>query len=162
MLFEGFVAMMALISACVLVPADYFAINAPADVFAGLGMEPVNVPWLAAAVKENIQGRTGGSVSLAVGMTYVFSSLPHMKGMMAYWYHFAIMFEAVFILSAVDAGTRNRKGIAAIFHRHLSSKIQGHKMGARGDHRRAPFLGLLGIPPVHREHRDDLAALRDE
>ncbi len=106
MLFEGFVAMMALISACVLVPADYFAINAPAEVFAKLGMEPVNLPWLAEAVQENIQGRTGGSVSLAVGMAYVFSSMPHMKGMMAYWYHFAIMFEAVFILSAVDAGTR--------------------------------------------------------
>ncbi len=53
-----------------------------------------------------MQGRPGGAVSLAVGMAYIFSSVPFMKGMMAYWYHFAIMFEAVFILTAVDAGTR--------------------------------------------------------
>ncbi|MCL4500319.1 MAG: carbon starvation protein A, partial [Deltaproteobacteria bacterium] len=53
-----------------------------------------------------IQGRPGGAVSLAVGMAYIFSSIPFMKHLMAYWYHFAIMFEAVFILTAVDTGTR--------------------------------------------------------
>jgi carbon starvation protein len=106
MLTEGFVAMMALIAACVLVPADYFAINAAPKVFQTLGMVPVNLPSLATQVGEQVQGRPGGAVSLAVGMAYIFSSVPIMKGMMAYWYHFAIMFEAVFILTAVDAGTR--------------------------------------------------------
>lgn len=106
MLTEGFVAIMALIAACVLVPADYFAINAAPAAFAKLGLSTVNLPELAAQVGEQVQGRPGGAVSLAVGMAYIFSSVPFMKGMMAYWYHFAIMFEAVFILTAVDAGTR--------------------------------------------------------
>jgi carbon starvation protein len=69
-------------------------------------MTPVILPHLAHDVSENIQGRPGGAVSLAVGMAYIFSSVPFLEGMMSYWYHFAIMFEAVFILSAVDAGTR--------------------------------------------------------
>lgn len=106
MLVEGFVAMMALIAACVLIPADYFAINAVPAVYAKMGMTPVNLPDLATQVGEQVQGRPGGAVSLAVGMAYIFSSVPFLKGMMAYWYHFAIMFEAVFILTAVDAGTR--------------------------------------------------------
>ncbi|MCL5236414.1 MAG: carbon starvation protein A [Nitrospirae bacterium] len=106
MLVEGFVAIMALIAACVLVPADYFAINTAPAVFQKLGMQAVNLPELAQAVGEKIQGRPGGAVSLAVGMAYVFGSIPFMKGLMSYWYHFAIMFEAVFILTAVDTGTR--------------------------------------------------------
>lgn len=106
MLTEGFVAIMALIAACVLVPADYFAINTVPAVFAKLGMTPVNLATLSQEVGETIQGRPGGAVSLAVGMAYIFSSVPFLKGLMAYWYHFAIMFEAVFILTAVDTGTR--------------------------------------------------------
>src|SRR6266702_4537768 len=106
MLFEGVVAIMALIAACVLVPADYFAINTTAAAYGKLGMVPVHLPELAAAVGEKIQGRTGGAVSLAVGMAYIFSSIPFMKHLASYWYHFAIMFEAVFILTAVDTGTR--------------------------------------------------------
>ncbi len=106
MLVEGFVAIMALISACVMVPADYFAINSAPAAFEKLGMTPVNLPELSQAVGEKIQGRPGGAVSLAVGMAYIFSSVPFMKGLMSYWYHFAIMFEAVFILTAVDTGTR--------------------------------------------------------
>jgi carbon starvation protein len=106
MLTEGFVAIMALIAACVLVPADYFAINAAPAAFAKLGIATVDLPRLAAEVGEQIQGRPGGAVSLAVGMAYIFDAVPFFKGMMAYWYHFAIMFEAVFILTAVDAGTR--------------------------------------------------------
>ncbi len=106
MLVEGFVAIMALIAACVLVPADYFAINSAPAVFDKLGMAVVNLPDLAAQVQEKIQGRPGGAVSLAVGMAYIFSAVPFMKGLMGYWYHFAIMFEAVFILTAVDTGTR--------------------------------------------------------
>jgi carbon starvation protein len=106
MLLEGFVAIMALTAACVLVPADYFAINAAPAAFAKLGMSVVHLPDLAAAVGEKIQGRPGGAVSLAVGMSYIFASIPFMKNLMGYWYHFAIMFEAVFILTAVDTGTR--------------------------------------------------------
>lgn len=106
MLTEGFVAVMALIAACVLIPADYFAINAPADKFAALGMAVQDLPHLEAQVHENLMHRPGGSVSLAVGMAHIFSQIPWMDNLMAYWYHFAIMFEAVFILSAVDAGTR--------------------------------------------------------
>jgi carbon starvation protein len=106
MLTEGFVAIMALIAACTLVPADYFAINSRPDVFAKLGMQVQDLPQLAADVQENLAGRVGGAVSLAVGMAHIFSQVPFMKGLMAYWYHFAIMFEAVFILTAVDTGTR--------------------------------------------------------
>ncbi|MBU5638964.1 carbon starvation protein A [Geomonas sp. Red69] len=106
MLVEGFVAVMALIAACALLPTDYFAINAAPAAYAKLGLIPVNLPELSREVGEQVQGRPGGAVSLAVGMAYIFSSVPFMKSMMAYWYHFAIMFEAVFILTAVDAGTR--------------------------------------------------------
>ncbi|HTP29254.1 MAG TPA: carbon starvation protein A [Anaeromyxobacteraceae bacterium] len=106
MLVEGLVAIMALIAACTLAPADYFAINTAPAVFAKLGMTPVHLPELARAVGEKLQGRAGGAVSLAVGMTHIFSGLPFMKHLASYWYHFAIMFEAVFILTAVDTGTR--------------------------------------------------------
>ena len=106
MLVEGVVAIMALVAATVLVPADYFAINTSAAAYAKLGLSPVHLPALATAVGEQIQGRPGGAVSLAVGMAYIFSSVPFMKTLTSYWYHFAIMFEAVFILTAVDTGTR--------------------------------------------------------
>ena len=106
MLVEGFVAIMALTAACVLVPADYFAINAAPAAFAKLGMTPVHLGALSQEVAETLQGRPGGAVSLAVGMAYIFSSVPFLKSLMAYWYHYAIMFESVFILTAVDAGTR--------------------------------------------------------
>jgi len=106
MLMEGFVAIMALIAACVLMPADYFAINTKPEVFATLGMTTVDLARLSAAVGENITGRPGGAVSLAVGMAHIFASMPIMSHLMDYWYHFAIMFEAVFILTAVDTGTR--------------------------------------------------------
>lgn len=106
MLTEGFVAIMALIAACTLVPADYFAINASPAAFAKLGMTVQDLPALSAAVQENLVGRPGGAVSLAVGMAHIFSSMPFMNHLVAYWYHFAIMFEAVFILTAVDTGTR--------------------------------------------------------
>src|SRR5665811_1904355 len=97
---------MALIAACVLVPADYFAINAVPAVFAKLGMTTVHLADLSKEVGETLQGRPGGAVSLAVGMAYIFDGIPVLKGLMAYWYHFAIMLEAVFILTAVDTGTR--------------------------------------------------------
>ncbi|MEI6914502.1 MAG: carbon starvation protein A [Armatimonadota bacterium] len=106
MAMEGFVAMLALIAACALHQADYFAISTPPLVWAKLGMTPVELPALSKAVQENLVNRPGGSVTLAVGMASVFSGLPGMKSLMAYWYHFAIMFEAMFILTTIDTGTR--------------------------------------------------------
>jgi len=107
MITEGFVAIMALIAACTLMPADYFAINSTHEAFAKLGMEVQDLPALTAAVGEvDLTGRTGGAVSLAVGMAHIFGRIPFIEHLMAYWYHFAIMFEAVFILTAVDTGTR--------------------------------------------------------
>lgn len=67
---------------------------------------PVELPQFSQMVNENLAGRAGGAVTLAIGMAHIFSSLPGMKTLMAYWYHFAIMFEALFILTTVDAGTR--------------------------------------------------------
>jgi carbon starvation protein len=106
MLIEGLVGVVALIAATSLHPGDYFAINVPAKTFATLGIPIVNLPGLEQAVGEVVTGRTGGAVSLAVGMAQIFSGLPGMKGLMDYWYHFAIMFEALFILTTIDAGTR--------------------------------------------------------
>jgi carbon starvation protein len=106
MLCEGFVGVMALIAATALYPGDYFAINTSSTVFANLHIPMVNLAALQAAVGENVTARPGGAVSLAVGMAQIFSSLPGMRGLMAYWYHFAIMFEALFILTTVDSGTR--------------------------------------------------------
>ena len=106
MLVESFVAIMAMIAASVLPVGDYFAINTAPAVFAKLGMHVEQLPMLAKLIGEDVTGRPGGAVSLAVGMSYVFSSIPGLKHLVAYWYQFAIMFEAVFILTAVDAGTR--------------------------------------------------------
>jgi carbon starvation protein len=106
MLTEGFVAVMALIAAGILIPADYFAITASADKFAALGMETVDLPALSAAVREQLAGRPGGAVTLAAGMSAIFSSVPYMTGLVSYWFHFCIMFEAVFIITAIDTGTR--------------------------------------------------------
>ena len=106
MLMECVVGVVALITAAALHPGDYFAINTPPEVFASLGIPTVNLLDLENQVGEIVTGRTGGGVSLAVGMAQIFSALPGMRGLMAYWYHFAIMFEAVFILTTIDSGTR--------------------------------------------------------
>ncbi|MEW6056182.1 MAG: carbon starvation protein A [Bdellovibrionota bacterium] len=106
MLLEGLIGVVALIAAAALNPEDYFAINTSAEKFSTLGMSPVNLPELEAAVGEKIAARPGGAVSLAVGMAQIFSSLPFMQKLMSYWYHFAIMFEALFILTTIDTGTR--------------------------------------------------------
>ncbi|MCT8976337.1 carbon starvation protein A [Clostridium sp. CX1] len=106
MLLECFVGMMALIAATCLPTADYFAINSTPAVFAKLGMVPSELPMLSQMVGENLAGRPGGAVSLAVGMSYVFYKIPGLEHLMSYWYHFCIMFEALFILTTIDAGTR--------------------------------------------------------
>jgi carbon starvation protein len=97
---------MALIAASALHPGDYFAINTSPAVFQTLGLSTVNLKGLGQQVGEVVVARTGGAVSLALGMAQIFSAIPGMKGLMAYWYHFAIMFEALFILTTIDAGTR--------------------------------------------------------
>jgi len=108
MLMEGFVAVIALIAATILIPGDYFAINTklPFDALSALGFPVSQIQGLSQAVGVDVAGRPGGAVSLAVGMAYIFSSLPGMKDLMPYWYNFALMFEALFILTTVDTGTR--------------------------------------------------------
>jgi carbon starvation protein len=106
MLAESLVGVLALIAACSLAPGDYFAINAPASVYAKLGLHTVNLPEFSREVGEHLAGRTGGAVSLAIGIAQIFRGLPGMKTLTGYWYHYAIMFEALFILTTIDAGTR--------------------------------------------------------
>jgi len=106
MLCESLVGLLALIAATSMHPGDYFAINTAPDVFAKLGMHTVNLDMFSREVGEKLAGRTGGAVSLAIGMAQIFKGLPGMDRLMAYWYHYAIMFEALFILTTVDTGTR--------------------------------------------------------
>ncbi|SEH37975.1 carbon starvation CstA family protein [Magnetospirillum fulvum] len=120
MLMESFVAVMAMVAATVIDPGVYFAMNSPA---ARIGTDVVNAAtvissWGFAITPEmlvetakdvgetSILSRAGGAPTLAVGMAQIFSSVIGGKTMMAFWYHFAILFEALFILTAVDAGTR--------------------------------------------------------
>lgn len=106
MVVEGFVALMALIAATSLHPADYFAINTSPEIFAKLGMSIQELPQLSELVGENVAGRAGGAVSLGVGMADIFRKIPFLASISSYLYHFVIMFEALFILTTIDAGTR--------------------------------------------------------
>ena len=108
MLVEGFVAIMALVAAGVLIPGDYFAINTAlsSSELASLGFPVHKIKELSVTIGVDLAGRPGGAVSLAVGMASIFSSIPFLKHLMAYWYQFALMFEALFILTTIDAGTR--------------------------------------------------------
>ncbi|MBM3907053.1 MAG: carbon starvation protein A [Gemmatimonadetes bacterium] len=120
MLTESLVAVMALIAACVLTPGIYFAINAPAGIIGttaesaaevirawGFVLDPAQLRELTSHIEEStLLSRTGGAPSLAVGMAMLFSNVLGGTGAMALWYHFALMFEALFILTTVDAGTR--------------------------------------------------------
>jgi carbon starvation protein len=120
MLMESFVAIMALVSASIIEPGVYFAMNSPAALIGttpetaaaaisqwGFVVTPEMLQQTAKDVGETtIISRAGGAPTLAVGMAYIFSEMIGGKAMMAFWYHFAILFEALFILTAVDAGTR--------------------------------------------------------
>ncbi|KVD71472.1 carbon starvation protein A [Burkholderia ubonensis] len=120
MLMESFVAIMALVAACVIEPGIYFAMNAPAAVLGttpeavantvtqwGFMLTPDMLTQTAKAVGETtIIARAGGAPTLAVGMAHILHQVIGGEAMMAFWYHFAILFEALFILTAVDAGTR--------------------------------------------------------
>ncbi|WP_425540884.1 carbon starvation CstA family protein [Streptomyces coeruleorubidus] len=120
MLTESFVAVMALIAACVLEPGLFYAMNSPAALLGptvqtaseavknlGFSITPDQLAAAAKAVEEHtLVGRSGGAPTLAVGMSEIFAGVFGGAGMKAFWYHFAIMFEALFILTTVDAGTR--------------------------------------------------------
>lgn len=120
MLMESFVAIMALIAASTIEPGVYFAMNSPAALIGttaesaaqaisawGFRVTPEMLTQMAADVGEStIISRAGGAPTLAVGMAHILSNVVGGKAMMAFWYHFAILFEALFILTAVDAGTR--------------------------------------------------------
>ncbi|MCH5585443.1 carbon starvation protein A [Shimazuella sp. AN120528] len=120
MITESFVAIMALIAACIITPGTYFAINSPAAIIGtdvnsaakvvsefGFSITPHDLSNLANQIgEESILSRTGGAPTLAIGMATIFSSVIGGKTWMSLWYHFAILFEAVFILTTIDAGTR--------------------------------------------------------
>jgi carbon starvation protein len=120
MLMESFVAIMAIIAASILDPGVYFTMNSPAAVVgmtaesASAAVGAMGHPISAALIEQTardvgettIISRAGGAPTLAVGMAHIFSHVLGGKAMMAFWYHFAILFEALFILTAVDAGTR--------------------------------------------------------
>jgi len=137
MLTESLVAIMALIAACVLTPGIYFAINAPAGIIGttaesaatmiatwGFVLNPDDLTALAAQVQESsLLSRTGGAPSLAVGMAKIFSDVLGGDGAMALWYHFALMFEALFILTTVDAGTRVGRFMLQDMLRHVYAPL---------------------------------------
>lgn len=120
MLTESFVAVMAMIAACVLTPGVYFAINSPAAVIGtdvasaantisqwGYTLTPDMLTEISNHIEEEtILSRTGGAPTFAIGMATIFSEVIGGKALMAFWYHFAILFEALFILTTIDAGTR--------------------------------------------------------
>jgi len=141
MLMESFVGVMAMIAACVLSPGVYFAINAPAGIVGktpetaaavihswGFPLDPHAIITLAHRVGERtLLDRTGGAPSLAVGMAQIFSGTIGGDRLLGIWYHFAIMFEALFILTVLDAGTR--------VGRFMVQELGGHiwkPLGQRG------------------------------
>jgi len=120
MLMEGFVAIMAMVAACALEPGVYFAVNSPAGVVGATAEQavatvsswgfPVTAAQMQALAEQvgetSLFFRTGGAPSLALGMAHIFAQTGGGTALIGFWYHFAIMFEALFILTIIDAGTR--------------------------------------------------------
>jgi len=134
MLIEGLVGVVALIAACSLEPGDYFSINVDLarqpgfhDQMVKLGTpelcEPHELGVFEKGVGEQLQGRSGGAVSLAVGISKIFSGIPGFSKLISFWYHFAIMFEALFILTTIDTGTRIARFIVQELGGRLHPKL---------------------------------------
>jgi carbon starvation protein len=137
MLLESFVAIMAMIAACVLQPGVYFAVNSPAGIVGatpaaaaatisawGFPVTPADMAALAHNVGEQtLFYRTGGAPSLALGMAHIFASGRGGRAVIGFWYHFAIMFEALFILTIIDAGTRVGRFMLQDLLGHISAPL---------------------------------------
>jgi carbon starvation protein len=140
MLMEGIVGVVALIAATSLFPGDYFAINTAQKTDAqkaayvrmvdqhtaeGFNLKPQEIDRLEAESGEkNLRGRTGGAVTLALGIAKIFEGIPGLGGLMKYWYHFAIMFEALFILTTIDTGTRVARFLVGEFGGRVYPKFE--------------------------------------
>ena len=140
MLMEGVVGIVALIAATSLFPGDYFAINTPqgtdkqkaayvsmVDTHSGqdFNLQPQEIDRLEQESGEkNLRGRTGGAVTLALGIAKIFDGIPGLGGLMKYWYHFAIMFEALFILTTIDTGTRVARFLVGEFGGRFYKKLE--------------------------------------
>ena len=139
MLMEGVVGVVALIAATSLFPGDYFAINTAqrneverakyvrmvdAEGERGFDLQTKELDHLEAESGEKVRGRTGGAVTLALGIAKIFDGIPGLRGLMKYWYHFAIMFEALFILTTIDAGTRVARFLLGEFGGRFYRKLE--------------------------------------
>jgi carbon starvation protein len=140
MLMEGVVGVVALIAATSLFPGDYFAINTQQTTDAqkakyvrmvdqetaqGFNLRPQEIDHLQQESGEkNLRGRTGGAVTLALGIAKIFDGIPGLRGLMKYWYHFAIMFEALFILTTIDTGTRVARFLLGEFGGRFYRKLE--------------------------------------
>src|SRR5712672_220545 len=140
MLMEGVVGVVALIAATSLFPGDYFAINTQQTTDAqkakyvrmvdehsapGFNLKPQEIDHLQQESGEkNLRGRTGGAVTLALGIAKIFDGIPGLRGLMKYWYHFAIMFEALFILTTIDTGTRVARFLLGEFGGRVFRKLE--------------------------------------
>ena len=139
MLIEGTVGVVALIAATSLFPGDYFAINTAQRTETdrakyvsmvdqrtqeGFNLQPQELDRLEADSGEKVRGRTGGAVTLALGIAKIFSGIPGLGGLMKYWYHFAIMFEALFILTTIDTGTRVARFLVGEFGGRFYRKLE--------------------------------------
>ena len=140
MLMEGVVGIVALIAAASLFPGDYFAINTVqrtdeqkaayvrmVDTHSteGFNLQPQEIDRLEQESGEkNLRGRTGGAVTLALGIAKIFAGIPGLGGLMKYWYHFAIMFEALFILTTIDTGTRVARFLVGEFGGRFYKKLE--------------------------------------
>jgi carbon starvation protein len=140
MLMEGVVGVVALIAATSLFPGDYFAINTAQKTDAqkaayaqmvdthtaeGFNLKPQEIDRLEQESGEkNLRGRTGGAVTLALGIAKIFDGIPGLSGFMKYWYHFAIMFEALFILTTIDTGTRVARFLVGEFGGRFYRKLE--------------------------------------
>src|SRR2546421_12917383 len=139
MLMEGVVGVVALIAATSLFPGDYFAINTQQKTDAqkasyvrmvdqetqqGFNLKTQELDRLEADSGEKVRGRTGGAVTLALGIAKIFDGIPGLRGLMKYWYHFAIMFEALFILTTIDTGTRVARFLVGEFGGRFIRKLE--------------------------------------